>query len=79
MATIPKISDLLIERERRNMFQFSAARAIHGPQSFNSLSLIPNNIKTGIQNEGFIFGRDIWGVGKFGNSTSKIALKYGIS
>lgn len=79
MATIPKISDLLIERERRSMMQFSSSRAMHGAQTFNSLSLIPNDIKTGIQNEGFIFGRDIWGVGTFGSSTSKIASKYGIS
>jgi len=79
MASVPNISNLLIERERRMMMQFSNSRAMHGAQTFNSLSLIPNDTQTGIQNEGFIFGRDIWGVGKFGSRTSRLASKYGIS
>lgn len=78
MASVPNISGLLAERERRNMMQYSYSKAMHGAQTFNSLYLIPNDIKTGIQNEGFIFGRDIWGVGKFGDGTSKMASKYGI-
>lgn len=75
---IPNISSLLIERERRTMFQFTHARAQHGLATFDNLNLIPGNIQTGIEVDGFIFGRDIWGVGVFGTTTSPLGAKYGI-
>lgn len=76
---IPNISTLLLERERRTMFQFSQARAQHGIATFNNMHLVPANITTGMETEGFIFGRDIWGIGKFGENTSPLGAKYGIT
>jgi len=77
--SIPNISSLLIERERRNMFQYSAIKVQHGIPTYNSFIMVPGNIATGVEVEGFIFGRDIWGVGVFSEETSDLAEKYGIS
>jgi len=76
---IPNISSLLIERERRTLFQYSSARAQHGISTYNNLHLVPANMITGRETEGFIFGRDVWGIGKFGNQTSQLGAKYGIT
>ena len=75
---IPNISSLLIERERRNIFQYSGVRAQHGVPSYNSHLLVPSNIQTGLELDGFIFGRDIWGVGVFSTQTSELGAKYGL-
>ncbi len=76
---IPNISSLLIERERRNVFQYSAIKVQHGIPTYNSFILVPGNIDTGLEEDGFIFGRDIWGIGKFSEKNSELAEKYGIS
>ena len=76
---IPNIASLLIERERRNIFQYSGIRAQHGVPTYNSYLLIPGTIQTGIEVDGFIFGRDVWGVGIFSTETSPLGAKYGIS
>lgn len=75
---IPNISTLLEERESRRIFQFSRARAQQGIATFNNLAVVPANVKTGVDEEGFIFGRDVWGVGVFSDETSSIGAKYGI-
>ncbi len=75
---IPNISSLLIERERRNVSQFSGARPIHGIPTDNDYIFLSGEMQTGVEVEGFIFGRDIWGVGIFGTKTSVLGTKYGI-
>jgi len=76
---IPNIAKLLVERERRDLLQFTNARAMHGISTFNNLALLPNNIMTGKEVDGFIFGKDIWGVGQFSAETSPLGEKYGLS
>ena len=75
---IPNIASLLIERERRSIYQYSGARAQHGVTTFNNYLLVPGTIQTGLELDGFIFGRDIWGVGTFSTETSPLGEKYGI-
>ena len=75
---IPNISSLLIERDRRNAFQFSGIRAQHGIPAYNNYIFLTNDTQTGIDVDGFIFGRDIWGVGVFSDRTSNIGAKYGL-
>ncbi len=75
---IPNISSLLIERERRSLFQYSHIRAQHGVQSFNTLQIIPEDMQEGKEVDGFVFGRDMWGIGQFSEETSPLASKYGL-
>ena len=72
---VPNINQLLQDRERRIMFKFTHKRIQHGD---SSLYLIPNNVMTGDELNGFVFGRDIWGVGIFSEFVSKIGEKYNI-
>jgi hypothetical protein len=60
------------------LFQYSHVRAQHGIQSFDALQVIPADIQEGEEMEGFVFGRDIWGIGQFSEETSPLGSKYGL-
>jgi len=76
---VTNIADLIAARESRNFAQQSFLRPQHGAVTYDMFrEFRPTPGTTTLQMQGFVFGRDIWGVGVFGTETSEIGKTYGL-
>lgn len=77
---IADIGKLIESREARTYRNKSHLTQMAGALDYQHYTAIDigENIRD-IDPDGFVFGRDIWGIGTYGTGTSKYAAKYGIS
>lgn len=77
---ITTIGKLLEKRESRIYRNKSHLTQMAGALDYQHYTAIDIEQNTrDIDPEGFVFGRDIWGIGVYGTENSKYAAKYGIS
>jgi hypothetical protein len=76
---ITNIADLIAARESRSFSQQSFLKPQHGAITYDMFrEFRPTPGTAALQMDGFVFGRDTWGVGIFGTETSEIGKSYGL-